>query len=394
MAIFQPFRPAYLADPYPYLHRLRAEDPVHRAADLNAWVLTRHADVLRVLTDDGAFSSDPVTSASGIGDAVRRSRAESPMGDAPILGNTDPPDHTRLRAIVNRAFTPRNVAAFEPQATELVEALIGRIGPGEPFDLMRTVAEPLAVLSILAFVGVPAQDAERVRAWGLALMAARSAERSDPAAFRAAVQAHAHFSAYLTGAPRRGVMGELLAAAAEGERISLDEMMMLLIHISTAGNGPAAFGLANLLNALAAHPGQYALLREDPTRAAAAIDELLRYDSPVHVVHRFAREPVEIGGKTIRAGDTVMLCIAAANRDPAAFPDPDRLDILREPGRILSFGHGIHFCLGAPLARLELTIALRTFAARFATIEVLPPGPERAPDLLLRGPRRLAMRGT
>lgn len=392
MAVFQPFRPAYLADPYPFLRRLREEEPVHRSRDFDAWVLTRHADALQVFTDEKHFSSDPTTSRGEMGEQVRKTRATAPLGDAPLLGNSDPPDHTRLRAIVNRAFTPRTVEAFRPDVEAMVNDLLNAIKPGAPFDFMRQFAEPLAVLSILAFIGVPPQDLNRVREWSTTIVTARSLEGANPAAFAAAARAREEFAAYLQSAPHSGVMGTLLTAASEGERISLDEMMMLLIHITTAGNGPTAFALANAVAALAQHPEQYNLLRSDPSLVPAAVEELLRFDSPVHLVNRFVREPLEFGGRRFRAGDTVFIVTAAANHDPAVFEEPERLDVTRAPGRHLAFGQGIHFCLGAPLARLELDVALRAIGKRFATVEVPPAGLERAPDLLLRGPRLMPTR--
>lgn len=392
VAVFRPFSAAYLADPYPFLARLREKDPVFKSQDFGAWVVTRHADCLRILTDDDRFSSDPVTSRTGMGAVVSHMRAEAPLGNVAILGSCDPPDHTRIRAEVNAAFTPRQIREFEPEIEGMARDLVQRLPAGRPFDVVSQLAEPYAVISILAYIGVQPEHLDGVRSLAHPIMTARSTENPSPELLAAAAGAHAQFADYLQHAPgHRGVIAVLMEAVAK-ERITLDEVIMLIIHITTAGNGPAAFAVGNLLMALAAHPDQYAMVRADPSLATQAVEEMLRWDSPVQLINRFVRVPHEFEGKKFRAGESVFAVVGSANRDAAVFEDPDRFDITRSPGRLLSFGQGIHFCLGAPLARLELAILLRTFAARFATIEVLPPGPQRAPDLLIRGARQLTVR--
>lgn len=391
MAVFRPFSAAYLADPYPFLARLRESEPVHRSIDLDAWVVTRHADVLAVLTDDDRFSSDPVNARGRMGDVVARMRAEAPLGHAIILGSSDPPGHTRLRAIVNAAFTPRRIAEFEPELEAMASDLVRSLPAGRPFDVVPSLAEPLAVISILAFIGVPPAHVNAVRGWSQAVMAARSSERPSRPLAAAAAQARDEFARYLVDAPEHSGVLAVLMEAARGERLSLDEVMMLVIHITTAGNGPAAYAIGNALLALADHPEQFKRIRDNPASVPNAVEEVLRWDSPVQAINRFVREPHEFAGRKFRAGDSVLAMVGAANRDPAVFADPDAFDSMRAPGRLLSFGQGIHFCLGAPLARVELAVVLRTFLDRFSAFRVLPPGAERAPDLLVRGPRKLVI---
>lgn len=394
MAVFRPFSAAYLADPYPFLARLREKDPVFKSQDFGAWVVTRHADCLRILTDDDRFSSDPVTSRTGMGAVVSHMRAEAPLGNVAILGSCDPPDHTRIRAEVNAAFTPRQIREFEPEIEGMARDLVQRLPAGRPFDVVSQLAEPYAVISILAYIGVQPEHLDGVRSLAHPIMTARSTENPSPELLAAAAGAHAQFADYLQHAPgHRGVIAVLTEAVAK-ERITLDEVIMLIIHITTAGNGPSAYATANMLMALASHPDALAAIKNDPEAVPFAVDEVLRWDSPVQLINRFVRVPHEFEGKKFRKGESVFALVGSANRDGDVFDDPDTFDITRQPGRLLSFGHGIHFCLGAPLARMELGVMMRTLLARFSAIEVMPPGPQRAPDLLIRGPRSLTVRLT
>jgi cytochrome P450 len=372
VAFYNPFRPSYIENPYPALAQLRASEPVFRSPDLNAWVVTAYAECLQALQDDQSFSSDPVHASGGLGASVAKNRAETPMGAVPILGNSDPPDHTRLRAIVNRAFTPRAVASMRPHIEELTGTLLDAAEPDRPFEVMSSFAEPLPVITALRMLGFPDEDHEAVHSWGSAIIRARSDGADDPRVVAAAAVAHDDFSAYLErfasekapSAPDT-VIATLLAAGASEGRISLDEVMMLLIHISMAGNGPTAYLLGNTLHLLLEHPEVTALLRERPDLIPNAVEEFLRFESPTHIVPRFALAESRLGKKRIATGDTVYVVIGAANRDPAQFPDPDRLDLQRKELRHLSFGMGIHFCLGARLARLEAAVALESVLRRF-----------------------------
>jgi len=397
---FNPFRPSYIENPYPALAQLRASDPVFRSTDLNAWVVTGYAECLHALQDDETFSSDPVHAAGGLGETVAKNRAETPLGHVPILGNSDPPDHTRLRAIVNRAFTPRAVASMRPYIEEVASALLEPAEPGRPFEVMPSFAEPLPVITVLRMLGIPDEDRETIRSWGGAIIRARSDGAADPGVVAAAKAAHTEFVAYLEHFARGRVpnapgvvIATLLEAGAPEGKISLDEVMMLLIHISMAGNGPTAYLLGNSVRLLLEHPHETAILRQRSDLIPNAVEEFLRFDSPTHIVTRFALVDSRLGKKRIRAGDTVYVVIGAANRDPAQFPDPDRLDVERKELRHLSFGMGIHFCLGAPLARLEAAVAVEAVLNRFPVLRLADGGFERGGTFLLRGPKRLAVLG-
>jgi cytochrome P450 len=375
VAFFNPFRPAYLEDPYPSLDRLRASEPVHWSADLGAWVVTSYAECLRVLQDDESFSSDPVNAAGEFGQRIARHRSEVPLGQAAIMGNSDPPKHDLLRAIVNRAFTPRAIENQRPALESKVSDLLEPAGQGAPFDIVSGLAEPLAVTSVLAYLGFPQESLEMVRGWSLKLMRARAEGAETPGLAEAAAVARDEMLHYLamladarddSGEAAGDVLSVLIDAADEGA-LEPDEMLMMLIHISLAGNGPTAMAIANAAWVLAEHPAEQAWLRAHPERAPAAVEELLRFETATHFIARFALRDVAVGSRTIRRGQQVHAMLGAANRDPARFDQPDELRFERADNRQLAFGFGIHFCLGAPLARLELEVVLRGLLARFPT---------------------------
>lgn len=373
MSPFNPFRPTYMEDPYPTLARLRAAEPVHWSPDLGAWVITSYAECLRILQDDDSFSSDPVKSGGEFGESVARRRAESPLGAAAIMGNSDPPEHNRLRAIVNRAFTPRAIAAVRPIIGQRIDDLVERVPVSEPLEVVGNVAEPLSVMTVLDYLGFPLENAQAVRQWSLLLMQSRAEGAAQPGLIQAARAARDEMLRYLAmladerdRAPEAptNVVSVLIDATTEGA-MAPDEMLMMLIHISLAGNGPTAMAIANAAWVLGRHPEAQAWLRGHPDEAPAAVEELLRFETATHFIARFALADVQIGGRMIRAGQQVHLMLGAANRDPDRFPNPDTLDFERKDNRQLSFGHGIHFCLGAPLARTELELWVRALIDRY-----------------------------
>lgn len=385
MAYFNPFRPAYVEDPYPALATLRSQEPVHRSRELGAWVVTSYEHTERALRDDDAFSSDPAHANSELGAAIRERRGRSPLGAAPIMGNSDPPAHTRLRTVVNRAFVPRAIEGMRPRIEAVAREILGQ-APTAGIEVMSQFAEYLVVSVVLDHIGIPDADRTEVRTWAMAVMQAR-AEDGDPAVRAAAETARDELARYIESGEDSGrttVVSAIRAAAADGERLSADEMVMLLAHVSLAGNGPTAYALGNAALHLGTHPEQLERLHGDRTLIPGAVEELFRFDSPTHLVARFALTNTTLGGRSIHAGDTVYAVIGAANRDPARFDRPDEFDVLRQDTRHLSFGHGIHFCLGAPLARLELAIAIGALIDRYGTFRTVRA--DRGGNLFTRGP--------
>jgi pimeloyl-[acyl-carrier protein] synthase len=388
---FNPFLPEVHEDPYPLYHRLRAEDPVHRSP-LGFWVLTRHADVLAVLRDP-RMSRDPRRS-----ERVALLRASAEVDEllaaeeaAPSMLFVDPPDHTRLRTLVNKAFTPAAVERLRPRVEELVAGLLDRAAGTGAMDVVEELAYPLPVTVICELFGVPEADRDRFRAWSRGLV-----HLLDPLvaadALERALRARQALRGYLGGliAERRAhpagdLLTALIAAEDQGHQLTEAELVSMCVLLLVAGHETTVNLIANGMLALLRDPGARARLQADAALARSAVEELLRYDSPVQFTSRHALEDLDVGGRRVRAGETVVAVLGAANRDPAQFPDPDRLDLARAPNRHLAFGGGIHFCLGAPLARMEAAVAIPALLARLPGLELGPEPPVRRDTVTLRG---------
>ena len=392
-AAYNPLSDRTVQDPYPVYAALRARSPVHRSTLLNGWLFTRHADVDAILRDHRRFANDPRK-----GTLSARQRALLPPAEEYTLLVIDPPDHARLRALVTGAFTQRAVRAMEPRIRAVLGALLDGIADPGAFDLVRAVARPLPVMAIAEMLGVPAEDRDRFGAWSA--LRARMLEPTITLRERAAgVEAGKAFDAWLrpvlerrAAAPGDDVVSALVQARDEGGRLSEREALNMLRLLVVAGNETAANLIGNGMLALLRSPGQLRRLREDPGLIPAAVDELLRFDSPVQTDFRRVLADCEVNGFPLRARDNVVLSLGAANRDPAAFADPDRLDVGRNQGSHLAFGRGIHHCVGAALARLEGRIAFEMLLERFARIELLDRRPRFRSGIVLRGLESLMVR--
>ncbi len=385
---FNPFLPEVHEDPYPLYHRLRAEDPVHRSA-LGMWVLTRHADVLAVLRDP-RMSRDPRRS-----ERIELLRSSAEVDElltseeaAPSMLFVDPPDHTRLRVLVNKAFTPAAVERLRPRVEAIVAGLLDRVAGAGAMDVVEDLAYPLPVTVMF---GVPEAARERFRAWSRELVRLLDPVVASDALERA-LQARLALRGYLRGlvAERRAhpsgdLLTALIVAEDHGHKLSEAELVSMCVLLLVAGHETTVNLIANGTVALLRHPEAWAQLQADPSLLGSAVEELLRYDSPVQFTSRHALADLDIGGRRVRAGETVVAVLGAANRDPAQFPDPDRLDLARKPNRHVAFGGGIHFCLGAPLARTEARIAISALLARLPGLELGPRPPVRRDTVTLRG---------
>jgi len=394
MVFFDPLRPAYIADPYPALAALRKAAPVHHSPEMASWVVTGYEECLRLLRDDECFSSNPINAGGPFGQMIAERREAVPLGMATILGNADDPEHGILRTIVNRAFTPRAIAAMRPAIDDAIRQLLADISPGR-FEVMSGLAEPLAPAMVLTHLGIPEDGQGMFRQASLEIMRARAEGPDDPEVVDAADAAVETLMQALqewdeAGVAREGsVLSTLFAAAHAGEEIEPDDLLMLLIHISLAGNGPTAMAIGNAAMNLGGDAAALGKLRADPALIPAAVDELLRFDSATHAVARFALKDTKLGARKIKAGDSLFAMIGAANRDPSEFAKPDEIDFERAENRHLSFGFGMHFCLGAPLARLEMQAAIEALIARFGRFSVVEA--ERGGSFMVRGPRRLVI---
>ncbi|WP_328738389.1 cytochrome P450 [Streptomyces erythrochromogenes] len=360
--------PAFLADPFPLYRELREEGPVRRvvaAGGLDVWLVTRYEDGLAALSDsrlssDVRDASDPRLLAQLPG-----TERESMLSN---MLRSDPPDHTRLRRLVSKAFTARRVAEMRPRIQAVTDRLLDAIAPAGRADLVADFALPLPVTVIGELLGVPADDRLDFQRW-TDRMIMRGAQPPDPAVVDEAWQ---HMRAYVTGLirdkradPGDDLLSALITARDEERRLSEDELIAMVFLLLAAGYITTVNLISGGIAMLLTHPGQLDLLRSEPELLGSAIEEFLRYDGPVSPgIARFAREDVEIAGTAIPRGATVLIASAIADRDPARFPDPDRLDITRQDNAHLAFGHGVHYCLGAPLARLEGHIAIGTALRR------------------------------
>lgn len=396
MGTFHPFQSAYRADPYPYLARLRETDPLHYSPELQGFVLTRYRDCAAVLRDDTHFLSDPSVATNGMGDSVREARRCSALGETPILANSDGDVHTRMRAAMAQAFVPRSLEAQAPVVQDAVAHLLDNVEPGRTADFMTVLAEPLPVEVLLKFIGIPSECAAPFRACVVAMMRGRmDADRSPEAANGsfAALKTLGHVFDRSLDESGESLLKRLDHEVQDG-RISAEEMLMLVTHVATAGNAATAFAIGNMLRTLSERPELWAQLRSNPELIPAAVEECLRFESPTHITTRFSSGDAELCGKHLAAGRAVHLVISSANRDPEAFSEPDTFDIERKGERQLAFGLGDHFCLGAPLARLELQITLRAMLERFTALEPTSGGYVSGGTLHLRGPQRLALKAT
>lgn len=389
MAFFSPGRPAYRDNPYPSLARLRRDEPVHYSHELQAWVLTRYDDCVRVLQDDSSFSSDLDLASGPAGAAYAARRRSVPLGDVAILSNSDAPAHTRLRNVVSRAFTPRVIEAMRPRVQELVDENLADAGP--TLEVINDLAAPLVTTTILEQLGVPRADHETFRGLTIGIVMAHS---GDPARLDAAQTAHQSLIALVDRWRAEGsvletsVLGSILAAP-EKETVTRDEMLMLLINIGLSGNGATINGIGNAVLALAEHLEAARQLIAGDVPMAVAVDELLRFDSPAHVVTRIAKTNLTLASRNIRAGDPLHVILGAANRDPAHFPNPDTLDFTRKENRHITFGYASHFCLGAPLARIQIETVISALFRRYGLFRVQ--SLQRSDSFLMRGPGELVI---
>ncbi len=342
-------------NPFPWYRRMRAEAPVYYSASYQAWTVFRYHDVQRVLSDFATFSS---ASAGSINSA-------DPL-DASLI-SLDPPRHRQLRALVTQAFTPRSVADLSERITAITSNLLDQVAAKGSMDVIDDLAAPLPILVIAELLGVPQQDRARFKMWSDAVVGVPgTGVGTRPRAEM--VEYFLRIMEQRRREPQDDLISALLAAQVEGQHLSQQELLGFCVLLLVAGNETTTHLLGNALLCFDEHPEVFEELRADPSLIPGAIEEVLRYRSPVQMMFRRALVDVELSGQRLRAGQWVIAEISSANRDEEQFPDPDRFDFKRTPNRHLAFGHGIHFCLGAPLARLEAKIALMLLLERFRSI--------------------------
>ncbi len=392
---YTPLSPEVIANPYPMYQLLRANDPVHWSPLMEAWVLTRYDDVVAVLTNPN-MSADRRQAQNRLAqEAVRREEEFGPFGRTQTMLTSDPPEHTRLRRLVSKAFTPRVVETMRPRIQEIVDELLDGVQGAGTMDIVRDLAYPLPVIVIAEMLGVPPDDREDFKRWSDEIVATLGPVVAEDVLKRASQSIH-DLSQYFRGIiaqrreePREDLISSLIAAEEQGQILSEDELLATAMLLLVAGNETTTNLIGNGMLALLRNPDQMRKLRDEPGLIQTGVEELLRYDSPVQGTGRVATEETAINGHVVTPGQVVFTSLGAANRDPAQFDEPDRLDITRSPNEHVSFGDGIHFCLGAPLARAEGQIAIGTLLRRFPEPRLEQENPPWGGSFILRGLKSL-----
>ena len=379
----------YFADPYSVHARLRARRPVTPVVlpgGMGTWLITGYAEARAALADPRLSKHMPGWHPEP--DSIFAAL------DLHML-NSDPPDHERLRKLVNKAFTARRVQRLRPRITAITAGLLEDMSTRTEADLLASFAFPLPITVICELLGIPAGDRDDFRTWSATIVSNAAA----PEVFQAHATAMARYFVALLAAKRRepgdDLLSALIAARDEEDSLSENELVSMVFLLLVAGHETTVNLIASGVLALLLNPAELARLRAEPALIGGAVEELLRYVNPVnHTTFRCAAEPVEIGGVRISRGDPVLVALSGANRDPARFGDPDRLDLGRDSAGHLAFGHGIHYCLGAPLARLEAEIAVSALLARFGSISLAVPAESLRwrPSTLIHGLESLPVR--
>jgi len=382
---FNPFDPEYRANPYPSYHTLRNGPPKQLNLFLPVTLVARYADVIAVLRDYETFSSERPE--------VPGRELTDPFRGAPTIETADPPVHTRLRRLAAKAFTPSRISGMEPRIRAIAAELLSHTVPSGEFEAITTFADPLPVRVIAEMLGVPDERQAQFKQWSDAIIASIAVVPGSPPP-PGSVEASDALREFFTEeiyrrrrTPGDDLISVLVGAHDEREALNAEELLAFVILLMIAGNETTTNLIGNGLLALGRNPDQLARLRREPQLMASAVEEMIRYDSPVHSTVRVARKDTNIGGTEVAARSIVMVLLSAANHDPLQFPEPDRFDLARQPNAHVGFGEGIHFCIGAPLSRLEASIAFEMILERFPNLRLSSP----EPALTYKG--ALSMRG-
>ena len=400
---WQPEDPSTLANPYPLFARMREEDPCHWSPRLKSWVLTRYEDVRSVCFDrDARLSSDrlrPYFASLAPEEAGRVAQIARYLSHWMVF--KDPPEHTRLRRLLSQVFNPRSFQGMKPRIAAITQELLRSLDERERIDVIGDFAGPLPCLVIMAMLGVPAHDLPRIKRMSDDVALFIGSSRTSPAKYDAAEAATGEMAAYFLDLiaqrrrePTEDLLSELVHLPADQDTGPLreDELVGSCIMLLFAGHETTTNHLANGVAALMEHPSAMEWLRRDPGLIASAVEELLRYEGPSGAQVRIVRESHSLHGRRLEEGQRVFLMLNAANRDPRAFVDPDRLDLSRRGPQHLTFGLGLHMCLGLALARTEGQIALPALLAHYASIEPTGEPIEWINSLVFRGMHSLPVR--
>jgi cytochrome P450 len=384
----------FVQDPHTLNRRLRAEGPVQPVVlprGVKVWLVTRYADVRAALADPRLHKDTREMQELFVRhstDSREFAGGESLVGH---MLNSDPPDHERLRRLVNKAFTARRIEQLRPRIEQITRELLVDIGPAADVDLLDVFAFPLPITVISELLGVPAADRDDFRLWSNTLISGGVAEAEIQAAAVAMAQYLSNLIEIKRTTPSEDMMSALVQAHDSDDRLSHQELIGMAFLLLVAGHETTVNLIANGMLSLITNPDQLAALRADRSLLHGAIEEFLRFESPVkNATLRYTVEPVDLAGVTVPAGELVVVSLASANRDPDRYPDADHLDIHRDVSGHMAFGHGIHYCLGAPLARLEAEIAFNGLLDTYDRIELAAPVEDLRwrPGVIIRGLER------
>ncbi len=381
------------ANPYPLYHRLREEDPVHWDPYLHAWIVTRYEDVIKVLQRFSAARSPTPEQLTALGLSELNPIAEVMVRQMLFM---DPPGHTRLRALAAAAFTPARVKQLRQHIQEITDGFIEHVLPSGRMEVIADLASPLPATVTAELMGVPVADRDQLKEWSLDFSEMLGNFQHNPGRTARMLQIVQDMTTYYRdrireqrGQPKGGVVHALMTAEVNGDRLTEDEVIANSIITMTGGQETTTNLIGNGLLALLQNPEQLDRLRADPTLLPSAVEELLRFESPIQYTTRLAPEDVELGGKLIRKRQAVIAVLGAANHDPARFDDPDRLDLARKDNRHLAFGWSSHYCFGAPLARVEAQIAFSTILRRLPELTLAPAPLVWRHNMIFRGLEQL-----
>jgi len=390
--VYDPSDEQVRRNPFPLYERLQEEDPVHWSEALRCWVVTRYDDVRAVAMAPDMSPNRLTPFYEQLRDERRGILSEVIRYLNLWLVFRDPPEHTRLRRLLNSVFTHDAIAALQPRIRGVVEDVLAQIDPAQPVDLVAGFATRVPGYVILDLLGIPRERFDEVQAWSDDMRTFIGSSRDEPDKYRRARRGADAMSAFFREviALRRAEPGEdfvsrMIAARDESGTLTEDELVATCMLVLFGGHETTTNLIANAVNALLDHPAQFERLRAAPAMIDSAVEEFLRYDGPSNSVARVVRAEHTLGGRPLRAGDRIFAMINAANRDPRRFERPHELDLGRSPNRHLTFGQGIHFCLGAPLARLEGRVALGVLAERFPRMRRAGGEPEWVDALIMRG---------
>ena len=368
------FNPAIADDPYPHYQQWRENLPIFKDEESGDWIISRHEDVLRALKDHKQFSSSAFA------------ESEQSAVALPLLSD-DPPRHTKLRALVNRAFTSRTLKDIETDINTLSRSLVKAMSIGTPVDIAEAFTIQLPVAVISQMMGIPVERGDDFKRWSDALTGTSEAANMEER-MPDIIEMAAFFSALIPqrrANPGEDLISKVVNAEVDGEQLSDEDITGFCMLIMIAGNETTTNLLSNLLHYAASNPGLWEELRSDRSKIDAAVEEILRYDAPVQFVFRTVTEDMNLHGQTLSAGDIAILLMGSANRDTAQHEAPDEFRLDRAPNSHLTFGHGIHFCIGAPLGRMEARIGLEALLDRFSAVRHASPSNIRTHSHMLRG---------